>query len=187
MYHTLQRLGLFTAGQIVPGLELHGRPALYPVLNERAVRASAGIMFVLGFFAFFHAFYLNDYRFIKLFVIIFFIDFFIKVVLNPKFSPISTLARLVTRHQKPEYVGAVQKRFAWAIGLFLASTMLVLLFGLGIQGLPNLIVCGICLTIMFLETSFGFCVACALYNKCIAWGWVEDPEYKPVCAGDSCG
>jgi len=32
-------------GQIIPGLEIAGKPAPYGVLNERAIRATAGIMF----------------------------------------------------------------------------------------------------------------------------------------------
>lgn len=183
---TLQTYGFFTYGTIIPGLVLHGKPAPYPVLNERAIRAGAGIMFVLGLFAFFQAFYLREFVFIQIFVAVFFFDFFMKVIVGTRFSPISQLANLVVSSQAPEYVGAIQKRFAWSIGLVLSGTMLVLLFGFGVQGWPNLLICGVCLTFMFLETSFGICVGCKIYNLLLQWGVLAQPEYKPVCPGNVC-
>lgn len=143
-------------------------------------------MFVLGFFAFFQAFYLREFIFIQVFVFILFFDFFMKVIVGTKFSPVSQLANLIVSKQAPEYVGAVQKRFAWSIGLILASTMIVMLFVFGIQGLPNLIVCGVCLTFMFLETSFGICVGCKIYNYLMSVGIIATPEYKPACPGNVC-
>jgi len=181
-----KKLGFFTYGTIIPGLVIHGTPAPYPVLNERAIRAGAGIMFALGFFAFFQAFYLRDFTYIQVFVVLFFIDFFIKVVVGTKFSPVSYLANLIVRHQTPEYVGAVQKRFAWSIGLLLAGTMMILLFGFGIAGLPNLVICGICLIFMFMESAFGICVGCKMYNGLIGLGIIPAPEFKPACPGNVC-
>lgn len=186
MFDSLKKLGFFTYGKTIPGLTLHGKPAPYPVLNERAIRAGAGIMFVLGFFAFFQAFYLRDFIFIKLFVLFFFFDFFMKVIVGTKFSPVSQLANLIVANQATEYVGAIQKRFAWAIGLTLSGTMILLIYAFGVQGLPNLIICGTCLTFMFLETSFGICVGCKIYNALLKWGVLPTPEYKPVCPGNVC-
>jgi hypothetical protein len=186
MYAKLQALGFFTYGHIIPGLMLYGKPAPYPVLNERAIRAGAGIMFVLGFFAFMQAFYLREFLFIQIFVAVFFIDFLMKVVIGTRFSPISQIANYIVRKQAPEYVGAVQKRFAWSIGLLLSGTMLVLLFGFGVQGWPNLAICGLCLTFMFMESAFGICVGCKLYNGLLAIGILKQPEHKPACAGNVC-
>lgn len=186
MFSRLKSYGFFTYGQTIPGLTLHGKPAPYPVLNERAVRAGAGMMFALGLFAFFHAFYLRDFTLIQIFVIVFFVDFFAKVILGTRFSPISQLANLIVRGQEAEYVGAIQKRFAWSIGLVLSGAMLVLLFGFGVQGWPNLLICGVCLTFMFMESAFGICVGCKLYNWLLAAGVMPQPEYKPVCPGNVC-
>lgn len=186
MFEYLKSKGLFTYGITIPGLMLHGKPAPYPVLNERAIRAGAGIMFVLGFFAFFQAFYLRDFFFIKIFVVLFFIDFFMKVIVGTKFSPVSQLANLIVSNQTPEYVGSIQKRFAWSIGLVLAGTMMTLLFFFGVQGWPNLLICGICLTFMFLETAFGICVGCKIYNFLLNKRIIPTPEHKPVCPGNVC-
>jgi hypothetical protein len=186
MFDILKKKGLFQYGTIIPGLMIHGKLAPYPVLNERAIRAGAGIMFALGFFAFFQAFYLRDFFFIQIFVLLFFFDFFMKVVIGTKFSPVSQLANLIVANQAPEFVGAIQKRFAWSIGLFLSATMILMLFVFGIQGLPNFIVCGVCLTFMFLETSFGICVGCKIYNYLMKVGIIATPEYKPACPGNGC-
>jgi len=186
MIKKLKSLGFFQYGKIIPGLTIHSKAALYPVLNERAIRAGAGIMFIVGLFAFFQAFYLDEFIFIKVFVSVFFFDFFMKVVVGTKFSPVSQLANLIVSKQAPEYVGAVQKRFAWSIGLFLSSIMIIMLFVLGVQGLPNLIVCGTCLSFMFLETSFGICVGCKIYNYLVGIKIISTSDYKPACPSNVC-
>lgn len=186
MYVALKKLGFFTYGKVIPELMINKMPAPYPVLNERAIRAGAGMMFALGLFAFFQAFYLREFMYIQIFVVIFFIDFLMKVIVGTKFSPISQLANLIVHKQTPEYVGAIQKRFAWSIGLVLSGTMLVLLFGFEIQGLPNLIICGVCLTFMFMESAFGICVGCKIYSLFLRLGILPTPEYKPACPGNVC-
>jgi hypothetical protein len=186
MFAKLQSLGFFRYGKVIPGLTIHGQPAPYPVLNERAIRAGAGMMFALGLFAFFQAFYLREFQYIQLFVVIFFVDFFIKVIVGTKFSPISNLAQLIVQKQTPEYVGAIQKRFAWSIGLVLSGTMMVLLFGFGVQGWPNLAICALCLTFMFMESAFGICVGCKIYNFLLTKGIISTPEHKPACPGNVC-
>lgn len=182
----LQNYGFFRYGKIIPGLTIHGKPAPYPVLNERAIRAGAGITLLLATLAFTQAFYLGNYVPLQIVVTLFFIDFFTKVILGTKFSPISNLANFVVANQKPEYVGAIQKRFAWAIGLMLSSTMIMLLFVLDIRGPINLSICTLCLTLMFLETSFGICVGCKIYNFLLARGVLSVPKYKPACPGNVC-
>jgi len=186
MLDKFKSYGFFQFGKIIPELTINNLPAPYPVLNERAIRAGAGIMFTLGFFAFFQALYLREFVYIKAFVSLFFVDFFIKVIIGTKFSPVSNVANWIVRNQQPEYVGAIQKRFAWSIGLFLSGTMILLLFFFGIQGLPNLMICGICLTFMFLETSFGICVGCKIYNFLLRRKILTAPEYKPACPGNVC-
>ena len=186
MIDRMRAWGFFRYGQIVPGLTLYGKPAPYPVLNERAVRAGAGLMFLLGFFSFTQALYLSNYLYLQITVTIFFADFFLKVVVGTKFSPISQLANWLVKNQTPEYVGAVQKRFAWSLGLLLSSTMVLLLFVFDVRGPINLSICSLCLTFMFLETSLGVCVGCKIYSALLKVGIIKTPEYKPVCPGNVC-
>lgn len=165
---------------------IHGKPAPYPVLNERAIRAGAGIMFALGMFAFFQAFYLREFIYIQWLVLFFFFDFAMKVLVGIKFSPMSIVSNFIVRKQSPEYVGAVQKRFAWSIGLFLASMMTILIFVFGIMGSINLFICSVCLTFMFMESAFGICVGCKIYSLLLAAGVIPAPEYRPACPGNVC-
>lgn len=173
-------------GTVIPGLMINGVPAPYPVINERAVRAGAGITFALALFSFFHAFYLQDFSYLKVFVVVLFVDFFSKVILGTRFSPFSRLAEWIVRAQKPEYVGSVQKRFAWFLGLAMSTIMILFLFVFGITGMPNLIVCGMCLTFMFAESAFGICVGCKLYQWLLKAGVIAEPEYRPACPGNVC-
>ena len=131
MNKILRALGLGQIGVVIPNLVLQGKPAPYPVVNERAVRAGAGIAFLLGVFAFFHAFYLQDFTYLKWLLPLLWFDFLAKVILGTKFAPLSLLGEWVVRKQTPDYVGAIQKRFAWSIGLALASVMVVTVFPFG--------------------------------------------------------
>ena len=170
---------------MIPGLLIYGKPAPYPVLNERAIRAGAGMVFVLGFFAFFQAFYLQEFVYIRFFVLFLLFDFWMKVIAGTRFSPVSLVASAIVVKQQPEYVGAMQKRFAWSIGLGLAATMTILIYGFGIQGWP-LLICGVCLTFMFMESAFGVCVGCKIYNALLTLRIINQPEIKPACAGNVC-
>ncbi|MDP3694311.1 DUF4395 domain-containing protein [Bradyrhizobium sp.] len=150
-----------------------------PVLNEREARAGAGILFFMATIAFMNAWLTGDFFPIKIVVIGFFIDFFIRVLVNPKFAPSLVLGRIAVRNQKPEYVGAPQKRFAWAIGLVLATAMLYLVVFQDVRGPVNLLVCSVCLLLLFFETAFGICIGCAIYN-------LFNRERAQLCPGEVC-
>jgi hypothetical protein len=74
------------------------------------------------------------------------------------------LGQWIVRKQEPEYVGAPQKRFAWAIGFTLALLMLYFIVIKGAIGPINMLVCGTCLLLLFFESSFGICIGCKLYD-----------------------
>jgi hypothetical protein len=187
MFEKLKAFGFFQYGKVIPNLVLYGKPAPYPVLNERAVRAGAGLMFAVGGFAVFHGFYLADFTYLKVVVALFFVDFLMKVIVGIRFSPFAQLGELLVFNQEPEYVGAVQKRFAWSIGLVLSGVMVLLLHVFDVRGPINLSICSLCLVFMFLESSVGFCVGCKIYGWLLKAGIIKQPEYKPVCAGNVCG
>ncbi|MFA7322509.1 MAG: DUF4395 domain-containing protein, partial [Dokdonella sp.] len=86
------------------------------------------------------------------------------IFINPKYSPSMILGRLAVKNQVPEWSGAPQKRFAWAVGWTLAVTMFYLIVLNNVIGPINLIVCATCLTLMFFESAFGICLACKIYN-----------------------
>jgi hypothetical protein len=99
----------------------------------------------------------------KVFISFFTLDFFMRV-LQPRYSPSLLLGRFFVQNQRPEYVGAIQKRFAWSIGLLLAVPMFYLLV---IDFQPNpikVLVCIICLVLLFLESAFSICVGCKIFG-----------------------
>src|SRR5258707_11640585 len=83
-----------------------------PVLNEREVRASAGILFLFLFYAIMMVHFERNFLLLKYFIIIFLTDFLIRLFINPKFSPSLILGRLIVNRQAPVYVGAAQNKFA---------------------------------------------------------------------------
>jgi Domain of unknown function (DUF4395) len=150
-----------------------------PVLNERAVRASAGLLFLAGLVAFMNAWLLGNFQPTRVFVVVFLVDFSIRILVNPRFSPTLIIGHWVVRKQQPEWVGAPQKRFAWAIGFVLALTMLYLVVLNNMIGPVNLIVCAACLTLMFFESAFGICLGCKVYN-------LFYPDQAQHCPGGVC-
>lgn len=148
---------LFQFGETISGYDT-------PVLNEREVRAAAGILFFSALVAFMHAWLKGNFHYTQVFVIAFLIDFSIRIFVNPRYAPSMILGRLAVRKQQPEWTGAPQKRFAWVTGFTLAVIMFYLIVLNNIIGPINLLVCGICLILMFFESAFGICLACLIYN-----------------------
>lgn len=150
-----------------------------PVLNERAVRAAAGILFFLGLICFMNAWLIGNFQPTRVFVVGFLIEFAIRIFVNPRYAPIMIIGQWMVRKPQPEWSGAPQKRFAWAIGFVLAVIMLYLVVLNNVIGPINLIVCSICLTLLFFETAFGICIGCKIYN-------LFNKEKARLCPGGVC-
>ncbi|QOP45817.1 DUF4395 domain-containing protein [Sulfurimonas paralvinellae] len=161
----------FAYGEKVPSYDIR-------VLNEREARAAAAILFVGAFLGLVNGVMLGTAVFSKYFVTFFAIDFTLRVI-QPRYAPSLLLGRFFVRNQTPEYVGAVQKRFAWALGMVLAWPMF---YYLVIDFQPNplkVLVCLICMALLFFEAAFSICLGCKIF------GWIKrkDPKYCPggVC------
>ena len=79
-----------------------------PVLNEREIRASAGIIFLIMLISLMLILFQGNFVPIKYVVIAFLTDLLIRVFVNPKYAPSFILGRLIVRNQVPDYVGAEQ-------------------------------------------------------------------------------
>lgn len=159
-------------GELVEGYNI-------PVLNEREIRAAAGIMFLATFISLMIIINTGNFVPMKFVIIVFLIDFSIRVFSNPKYSPILIIGRLIVSNQNPEYVGAKQKLFAWYIGLLLAASMFVLMVLMNTYSIITGIVCLICLILMFFESAFGICIGCKIYKLI----YKENAQY---CPGEVC-
>jgi hypothetical protein len=134
-----------------------------PVLNEREIRASAGILFLVMFWSWILVIFQENYFWIKCVNTIFLTDFIIRILISPKYSPSLIIGRLIVGKQNPEYVGAAQKKFAWTIGLVMASTIFLLLVVMNSYSFITGIICLICLIFLFFESVFGICLGCKFY------------------------
>jgi len=148
--------GIVKFGEEVEGFRI-------PVLNEREIRAAAGILFVLMFAAIAGAVLGGSFVLLKYAIAIFLPDMLLRVFVSPRWSPTLILGRLAVRNQVPEYVGAPQKRFAWIIGVALASVMFVLVNVMNTFSPVTGIICLLCLIFLFAESAFGICIGCKLY------------------------
>jgi hypothetical protein len=149
------------------------------MLNERAVRAGAGLLFLFAMIAFMNAWLTGNFAPTRVFVVAFLIDFALRLFVNPRYALSLIVGQWLVRRQQPEWAGAPQKRFAWGIGFVLALVMLWLVVVQQVVGPVNLLVCALCLTLLFFETAFGICIGCKLH----AWIARAAPQ---ACPGDVC-
>ena len=146
----------FAYGEKVPGYDVR-------VLNEREARAAAAILFVGAFLGLVNGVMLSTAVFSKYFVSFFALDFTLRVI-QPRYAPSLLLGRFFVSNQTPEYVGAEQKRFAWALGMIIAWPMF---YYLVIDFQPNplkVLVCLICMALLFFEAAFSICIGCKIFN-----------------------
>ena len=161
----------------------------YKVMEERQMRASAGIMFLLGIIAFINGFILQNYIVIPYISGFLMLNFLIGIFINPKFSPTILIAMVLVRKQSPLYIGAVQKKFAWSLGLMLS----LVIFSLSLMLIndasyfePVCMLCIICLVLLYFETAFGICIGCKFYKLSIKLKLLPKPKENPNCMGDAC-
>jgi len=140
-----------------------------PVLNEREIRASAGILYFFMFLAWMLVIFNENYFLIKFVNTVFLTDFIIRVMISPKYSPSLIIGRLIVGGQTPEYVGAAPKKFAWTIGLALATIIFLLL----------VVMNSTCLIFLFFEAVFGICLGCKFYP-------LFHKEKTQYCPGEIC-
>jgi hypothetical protein len=169
-YNLMNKIIYF--GENVDGYDL-------PVLNEREIRASAGILFLIMFISILVVILKGDFLLLKYSITIFLTDISIRVFISPKFSPFLIMGRLIVRNQVPEYVGAAQKKFAWIIGVVLAVIMLVLVVIVNSFSPISGLICLICLIFLFFETAFGICLGCKFYS-------IFYKEKAQYCPGEIC-
>ncbi len=159
-------------GEIVEGYNI-------PVLNEREIRAAAGILFLFAIISIMTAILKGDFLLLKYFVLAFLLDFIIRVFVHPKYSPTLIIGRLIVKRQVPEYVGAAQKKYAWVIGLILGVIMLLLVVLINSYSVITGLICLICLVFLLFESAFGICLGCLFYK------WIKK-EKAQYCPGEIC-
>lgn len=150
-----------------------------PVLNEREIRAAAGILFLFTFLSLLLILLKGNFLLIKYVITVFMVDFIIRVFISPKYAPTLVISRWIVSRQNPEYVGAAQKKFAWIIGVILSVTMFVLMVLVNSYSIITGLICLVCLIFLFFESAFGICLGCLFYN-------IFYKEKAQLCPGEIC-
>ena len=150
-----------------------------PVLNNREIRATAGIMFLLAFISLVLILSNGNFVPVKYVLSVFVAEFFIRLFINPKYAPLLIIGRIIVSNQNPEFVGAEQKKFAWYIGFTISVIMFFLLVIVNAFSPITGFACLICLILMFSESAFGICFGCKLY------GFIKKDKAQ-YCPGEIC-
>jgi hypothetical protein len=95
-------MSVISFGEYIEGKE-------FKVLDERSMRASAGIMFLFGLVASINGFMLQNFEVIPYLSGFLVFNFLVGIFINPKFSPTVILSSLFIRKQSALPIGAVQK------------------------------------------------------------------------------
>jgi hypothetical protein len=151
----------------------------HPVFNERAIRASAGLLFVFGFSGWMTAFLTGDFSLLRAFGAFFMFEMFLRLFVGARFTPTLIIGSFLVRNQRPEWVDAAPKATAWYLGF---AMVLVACFMMGWLGIRNEIVlglCALCMSFLFAEAAVGFCLGCWLHMKFAK----NKPQH---CSGDVC-
>lgn len=151
----------------------------HPVFNERAIRASAGLLFVFGFSGWMTAFLTNDFSLLRAFGAYFMLEMFLRLFVGARFTPTLVIADFLVRNQRPEWVDAAPKQTAWYLGFGMVLLACFMMGWLGIRNEVVLALCGFCMTFLFAEAAVGFCVGCWLHMKFAK----NKPQH---CSGDVC-
>ena len=93
----------------------------YGFVDEREIRIATGIMMILWLFSFFLVVFKAEFQIPLILVSIMVIDFLARIFISPKLSLFGSFVRLFLKKKDAIWVGSVQKRFAWSIGLILSS------------------------------------------------------------------
>lgn len=159
-------------GEYVEGIDV-------PVVDERAVRASAGLLFLFGIIAVMTGAFTGELQLLRAFGMTFLLDMSMRLFVGTRYTPSLVIGSLIVRRQRPEWVGAQQKKLAWVIGLVLAFVSCTAMGLLGVAAEVQLAMCSVCLVLLFIESAFGICVGCELQR-------LFSREKPQLCAGDTC-
>jgi hypothetical protein len=156
----------------------------HALVDEHEVRIAAGLTLALGAYAFCTAHFQQDYLPLQVVSTFCVFEFSMRVALGLRFSPVGQLARLLRFGREADLVSSGPKRFAWTLGLAMASAMMVITNS-GIRGWLPRTLCLVCLILMWLESACGVCLGCEIHRQLVKRGLAtRDPDL--VCAGGVC-
>lgn len=169
----------------------------YGFVNENEIRLATFFALILAVYSFTSVVVFGLFTLPIFFIGIIWLDFLLKVIWGPEKSIFGNIAaKCIT---KKNWVGAVQKRFAWSIGLFLSTfafLCILIISGflpsygvctpvfeaynelstpsyLAVPITAPIVACALCIIFMTLESVFGYCVGCKIYAQLVQWKWMK--------------
>jgi hypothetical protein len=140
---------------------------------------------VLGAVAFSLAYFNAQYIPLQVVSTLFFVEFLTRLTFGIRNSPVGVVARVMTIRRAPDWVSAKPKRFAWALGLGMAFSMMIITNS-GIRGMLPRTICAICLTLMWMESVLGLCLGCKIHALLVRRGWASEDAAFEICAHGEC-
>ena len=182
----------------------------YGFVNENEIRLSTGFALLFAFYSFISIVFFADFTFSIFTIATIWLDFILKTFISPSLSIFGNIAKLFVRNNT-YWVGAVQKRFAWSIGVVLSTFVLFcvliisgtlndmgiltdiyaefLLFPIvapmAIPMNPAILACVLCIIFMTLESVFGYCVGCKMYEFLVRKNIMKSIPGQ-ICPGGVC-
>ena len=141
-------------------------------MDEHAVRIRAGLLNIITWLAVMNVFFMRDQTLVKVIFGIVTWEFVTSMIfgLTP-LAPLGWMGSImaVMLHPAPLWKPARPKRFAWLIGLLLATSCFILVqfkHRLGAGYIPSVTAIALtCNVATWLEGNAGFCVGCFIYNN----------------------
>lgn len=110
---------------------LSGKNDKYGFVDEREIRIATGITLMMAHLSLFLVLIRAEFDIPLILVSIMVADFVLKVFISPRWSIFGSFVRIFLKKWDEIWVGAVQKRFAWSIGIFLSTFVIYCLLILG--------------------------------------------------------
>lgn len=161
----------------------------YKTVDEHLMRHSATVMLYWGLGAFTIGFMMKLFWLLPFILGIFALNFIIGLFIKLDYAPSMLIAKRLHKETVPQPIGAVQKQFAWGLGLtisLIAFTLSILLQEDVRYFVPLCALCIACNTMLYFEAVLSFCVGCQLYKVAKKVGLVKEPAIQPKCMGNSC-
>jgi hypothetical protein len=160
----------------------------YKSVDENLMKHSATVMLYWGLATFTFGYMMQLFWILPWMLGLFVLNFMIGLFIKLEYAPSMLIAKLLHK-EEPQPIGAVQKQFAWYLGLLVSIISLVL--SIFLQSDPDLFVllCGLCIfcnSMLYFEAILGFCVGCQLYKAAKTLGLVKTPKVQPKCMGNQC-
>jgi hypothetical protein len=143
-------------------------------MDEHAVRIRAGLLNTISWMAMINVWFFKNQLFIKVMFPVIALEFLSSGIIGmTPVAPLATLATLIAMVLQPTplWKPANPKRFAWAVGLTLATSCFLVFqyrntFATDTQYRITIsIFIAMCNFFTWLESSAGFCVGCFIYNR----------------------